>query len=104
MGRVSGYGVVVGGRVVCGFAHGVLWSVLAPVAARLVPPGGAGRATAVVFTGNSLALVLGAPLATALGQVMGWRAATVAVGVAAAVSAVALRTALPPLPSHDPAG
>jgi predicted MFS family arabinose efflux permease len=98
------YAVVAGARVVCAFAHGVFWSVLAPVAARLVGPERAGRATAVVFTGNSLALVLGTPLATALGQVMGWRAATAAVGVAAALSAVALRTALPPLPSDAPAG
>src|ERR1700730_15149295 len=98
------YAVVAGARVVCAFAHGVFWSVLAPVAARLVGPERAGRATAVVFTGNSLALVLGTPLATALGQVMGWRAATAAVGVAAALSAIALRTALPPLPSDAPAG
>lgn len=97
------YAVVAGARVVCAFAHGVFWSVLAPVAVRLVAPGRAGRATAVVFTGNSLALVLGTPLATALGQVMGWRAATAVVGVAAAASAAALRTALPPLPSRTPA-
>jgi predicted MFS family arabinose efflux permease len=98
------YDVVMVARVVCAFAHGVFWSVLAPVAARLVAPERVGRATAVVFTGNSLALVLGTPLATALGDLVGWRAAAAVVGAAAAMSVVALRTALPPLTSDARAG
>src|ERR1700679_3460736 len=40
------YAVVLGGRVVCALAHGVFWSMLAPVAGRLAPSGQAGRATA----------------------------------------------------------
>ena len=96
------YQVVLAARVGCAFAHGVFWSVLAPVAARLAAPGRAGRATAIVFTGNSLALVLGTPLATALGDVLGWRAATAVVGAAAAVSVAALRGTLPPLPAEAP--
>lgn len=98
------YAVVLGARVVCALGHGVFWSMLAPVAARLVPPGRAGRATAVVFTGNSLALVLGVPLGTALGHVIGWRAAMAAVGAAAVLSAVALYRALPDLPAGASAG
>jgi predicted MFS family arabinose efflux permease len=98
------YAMVLGARVVCAFAHGVFWSVVAPVAARLVAPERAGRATAVVFTGNSLALVLGTPLATAVGDLLGWRAATVLVGAVAAMSAIAMRIALPLLPSKAPTG
>ncbi|HEY8755884.1 MAG TPA: MFS transporter, partial [Candidatus Dormibacteraeota bacterium] len=98
------YAVVVAARVTCAFAHGVFWSVLAPVAARLMAPGRAGRATAVVFIGNSLALVLGIPLATALGDLVGWRAATAVVGAAALMSVVALRIALPALTSDAVAG
>jgi predicted MFS family arabinose efflux permease len=96
------YPVVLAARVGCAFAHGVFWSVLAPVAGRLAAPGRAGRATAIVFTGNSLALVLGTPLATALGEVLGWRAATAVVGAAAAVSVAALRGTLPALPAEAP--
>ena len=33
-------------RLICALAHGVFWSVLAPVAARLAPPGQSGKATA----------------------------------------------------------
>jgi len=89
------YAVVMAARVVCAFAHGVFWSVLAPMAATLAPPGRAGRATAVVFTGNSLALVLGTPLATALGDLAGWRVACVVVGAAAIASVAALSAVLP---------
>lgn len=95
------YAVVLAARILCALAHGVFWSMLAPVAARLAPPGQAGRATALVFAGNSLALVGGVPLGTALGHAAGWRFAMAALGVVAVVSAVALRRVLPPL-SSDP--
>lgn len=104
MALAPNYPVVLAARVGCAFAHGVFWSVLAPVARRLAAPGRTGRATAIVFTGNSLALVLGTPLATALGQVLGWRAATAVVGAAALASVVALRGTLPPLPADTPGG
>jgi predicted MFS family arabinose efflux permease len=92
------YALVLSARVVCALAHGVFWSILAPVAARLVPAGRAGRATATVFLGNSLALVVGIPVATALGQLLGWRGSMLALGVAAAASALALRATMPALP------
>jgi predicted MFS family arabinose efflux permease len=97
MAAAPDYAVVLGARIVCALAHGVFWAMLATVAAGLVSPEKAGRATAVVYTGNSLALVFGTPLATALGQAVGWRLGVAAVGLAAAASAVALRLSLPPL-------
>jgi predicted MFS family arabinose efflux permease len=93
------YAVVLAARILCALAHGVFWSMLAPVAARLAPPGQAGRATALVFAGNSLALVGGVPIGTALGHAIGWRFAMAALGVVAVVSTVALRRVLPPLPA-----
>jgi predicted MFS family arabinose efflux permease len=93
------YAVVLAARVLCATAHGVFWSMLAPVAARLVPPGQGGRATSLVFVGNSVALVGGIPLGTALGHAAGWRAAMAAIGLLGALSAVALRRSLPELPA-----
>jgi predicted MFS family arabinose efflux permease len=91
------YAVIMAARVACALAHGVFWSMLPSVAARLVAPGRAGRATAMVFSGNSLALVFGVPVGTALGHVAGWRPAMATLGVAAAGVAVALRRVLPAL-------
>ena len=82
-------------RLICALAHGIFWSTIAPVAARLAPPGRAGRATALVFLGNSLAIVLGVPLGTALGQWLGWRAALGALAAAGALCVVALLLVLP---------
>jgi predicted MFS family arabinose efflux permease len=86
-------------RLLCALAHGVFWSAIAPVAARLAPPGLAGRATSLVFLGNSLAIVLGVPLGTALGQWLGWRFAIGALGVTGALGAIAVLAVLPALPA-----
>jgi predicted MFS family arabinose efflux permease len=90
------FAVLILARLICALAHGVFWSAIAPVAARLAPPGQAGKATALVFLGNSLAIVLGVPLGTAVGQWLGWR---VAIGVLAAAGAVCVLVLLAVLPS-----
>ncbi|MBW0013838.1 MFS transporter [Mycobacterium sp.] len=85
------------GRVLCAFTHGLLWSVIAPIATRLVPPSHAGRATMSIYTGTSLALVIGSPLTAAMSLMWGWRVAVVCVTVAAALVTVAARMILPEL-------
>ena len=85
-------------RLVCALAHGVFWSVIGPITARLAPPGQAGRATALVFLGNSLAIVLGVPLGTALGQWLGWRVSVGLFALAGAICVALLLVFLPKLP------
>jgi predicted MFS family arabinose efflux permease len=97
------YGVAVVARVVSAVGHGVFWSVVAVIAARLLGPHRAGRATAVVFAGNSLAFLLGLPLTSWLGATIGWRSAVLAVAGAAALSVVAIRATVEPMPpEHGP--
>lgn len=86
-------------RLVCALAHGVFWSVIGPIIARLAPPDQIGRATAMTFIGNSLAIVLGVPLGTAVGQWLGWR---VAIGLMAAGGAVCVALLLAVLPKLPP--
>ncbi|HEV7963840.1 MAG TPA: MFS transporter [Actinoplanes sp.] len=86
-------------RLLCALAHGVFWSAIGPVTARLAPPGRAGKATALVFLGNSLAIVLGVPLGTALGQWLGWRVAIAVLAAGGVVCVVALLAVLPKLPA-----
>lgn len=99
------FAVLAGGRVLCALAHGLMWSVIAPIGARLVPASHAGRATAAVYVGTGLALVVGNPLTAALSELWGWRPAAAVIGAAGVLIAVAARTLLPPLPplSPDPA-
>lgn len=62
-------------RFLAGVAAGVAWSMLAGYARRLAPPHLTGRAIAVAMTGIPVALALGVPAGTLLGQVLDWRAA-----------------------------
>lgn len=91
------FAVLAGGRVLCAVTHGLLWSVIAPMATRLVPASHAGRATTAIYIGTSLALVIGSPLTAAMSLMWGWRAAVATVTAAAAVVTLAARTALPPM-------
>ena len=83
------------GRVLCALTHGLMWSVIAPIGVRLVPPTHAARATMAVYVGTGLALVVGSPLTAAMSELWGWRLAVGAIAVAAAVVTVAARLALP---------
>jgi predicted MFS family arabinose efflux permease len=89
------FAVLAVGRVLCAVTHGLLWSVIAPIATRLVPPSHAGRATMSIYIGTSLALVIGSPLTAAMSLMWGWRLAAVCVTVAAAVVTVMARLLLP---------
>jgi len=61
-------------RVVTSFAHGSFFGIGAVVAASLVPTEKRASAIALMFTGLTLANVLGVPLGTLIGQIAGWRA------------------------------
>ena len=63
----------VAARLVGAAAHGLVWALLVPQAASLVPPERLGRAVAFVLAGPTAAAVVGVPLATALGSAVGWR-------------------------------
>lgn len=85
------------GRVLCALTHGLMWSVIAPIGARLVPASHAGRATTAVYVGTGLALVAGNPLTAAMSELWGWRLAVVVVTAAAAAVTVTAWAALPPM-------
>ena len=89
--------VLAGGRVLSAITHGLMLSVLAPIATRLVPASHSGRATTVIYVGISLAVVVGSPATAAMSLLWGWRVAVVAVAAVAAVVTVAAWAVLPVL-------
>lgn len=97
----SSFAVLAGGRVLCALTHGLMWSVIAPIGARLVPATHAGRATIAVYAGTSLALVVGNPATAAMSQLWGWRLAVLVITVGAVVVAAAAWIALPPMAKPD---
>lgn len=74
-------------RVLSAFAHGTFFGVGSVVATSLVAADRRASAIAIMFTGFTVATILGVPFGTWLGQAMGWRAAFWAV---TAVGLVAL--------------
>lgn len=84
----SDYNLLMFARVVTALCHGAFFGIGSVVAAGLVPANRRASAVALMFTGLSLANVLGVPLGTALGQVAGWRStfwAVTAIGVIALI-------------------
>ncbi|SFW87639.1 MFS transporter [Amycolatopsis australiensis] len=98
------YWVAVVARLVAAAGHGVFWSVVASMAARLLGPGRGGRATAVVFAGNSVAFLFGLSVSSWLGATLGWRTAVLAVAGVAAVTALVIRLTVGPMPAEGPSG
>lgn len=60
-------------RVVTSFAHGTFFGIGAVVATSLVPKDKRALAIALMFTGLTVANVVGVPAGTWLGQLLGWR-------------------------------
>ncbi len=67
------FAVTMVARFLAGVSAGLLWALLAGYAARMVPEQQKGRAIAIAMMGTPLALSLGVPAGTLLGQVLGWR-------------------------------
>ncbi|GAA0209121.1 MFS transporter [Corynebacterium riegelii] len=98
----TSYPMLVVGRVTAAFTHGLFWSLVNPMAARLAPAGQMGKAVAAVSFGSTMSTVLGAPLTTAVGHAIGWRNATWLLGVGAIVAFLLLLKTLPSMPAKPP--
>jgi DHA1 family inner membrane transport protein len=83
------YDLLFAARVLTALCHGAFFGIGSVVAANLVPKKQRAQAIALMFSGLTLANVLGVPAGTALGQALGWRAAfwaIVPIGMVAAAS------------------
>ncbi|MEV6793798.1 MFS transporter [Streptomyces sp. NPDC051320] len=67
------FGVMLAGRIVASLAHGAFFGIGSVVAADVVAPQKKAGAIAMMFTGLTLANVIGVPLGTLVGQDIGWR-------------------------------
>lgn len=79
------------GRLLTASAHGAFFAVGAIVAAETAESGHEGRAIGLMFTGLTVATVIGVPLGTFIGQQTSWRVPFVIVAALAAVAAIAIR-------------
>src|SRR5271170_178005 len=83
------YNLLFAARVLTALCHGAFFGIGSVVASNLVPRNQRAQAIALMFSGLTLANVLGVPAGTALGQAFGWRSAfwaIVPIGLAAAAA------------------
>lgn len=89
------YNFLMVARIITSLCHGAFFGIGSVVAASLVPENRKASAVALMFTGLTLANVLGVPLGTALGQVAGWQTPFWAVAVLGVLSLIGLWRVMP---------
>lgn len=90
-GLATGYSSLLFLRFLSGIPHGAFFGIGAVVATKLSKPGKSAQAISIMFSGLTIANVLGVPLGTYLGQQFSWSASFFLVG---AVGLLALSSIL----------
>ncbi|MBT2719223.1 MFS transporter [Bacillus sp. ISL-57] len=67
------FSIVLTGRIISAFAHGVFFAIGSTVAVSLVPKNRQASAIAFVFGGFTVATAIGAPFGTYISDMFGWR-------------------------------
>lgn len=92
-----GYWVLLAARIAVALTHAVFWSIVAATAAGLFSPEVRGKVVAGLFSGLSLAAVVGVPAGTWLGQQAGWRIPFVVMSAFGLLALVTVTALLPPM-------
>jgi DHA1 family inner membrane transport protein len=90
--------ILIGVRIACGLAAGLVGPIASLAAAELAPPEQRGKAMGIVLAGMTLAFVLGIPVGSVIGDFTGWRGTFVYAGLIAFAAAAAVRLVLPDMP------
>jgi DHA1 family inner membrane transport protein len=90
------YATLMAARILTAFAHGTFFGVGSVVATSLVAPDRRASAIAIMFTGLTVANVLGVPFGTWLGQAFGWRSTFWAVALVGLAAFAILAALVPP--------
>lgn len=95
------FGVMLTGRVVASLAHGAFFGIGSVVAAELVAPEKKAGAIAMMFSGLTVANVVGVPLGTLVGQAIGWRVTFVIVAALGVLGLFGIAKLVPDLPKPE---
>nr|WP_322940146.1 MFS transporter [Pseudomonas sp. s4] len=87
-------------RFIAGLPHGAYFGIAMLVAASMAPPHKRAKAVSRVLAGLTVAILIGNPLATWLGQFMSWRYAFALVGIIA-ISTIAMVAIFLPADPHE---
>ncbi|MFJ9849181.1 MFS transporter [Streptomyces sp. NPDC101150] len=96
-GLAPNFGIMLAGRIVAAFTHGAFFGIGALVAADLVAPQKRAAAISMMFSGLTIANVVGVPAGTMLSQQFDWRTTFYAI---AALGVLALLGVVKLVPAH----
>ncbi|SFS20755.1 MFS transporter, DHA1 family, inner membrane transport protein [Granulicella pectinivorans] len=94
------YELLLGARVLTALCHGAFFGIGSVVATNIVPYNQRTQAVTLMFSGLTIANVLGVPAGTALGQAFGWRAAFLALIPVGLIALAALYRMVPEQPAE----
>jgi DHA1 family inner membrane transport protein len=100
-GLAGTFSVMMVGRVVSALCHGAFFGIGAVVATDLVDITKKARALSIMFTGLTVANVLGVPFGTWIGQQFGWRSTFLAISGIGVAAFVAIMFLVPIDKPHD---
>lgn len=93
--------VFVVARFLSGLPHGAFFGAAAATAMTLLPPEHRGRAASSVVLGQTIANIAGVPVATALGETIGWNSVFVGIAAIFSVAAIAIAVLIPRAPAPE---
>jgi len=97
------YNWLLAARFLSGLPHGAFFGVGAVVATSLVAPERKARSVSLMFLGLTVANIVGVPVATLMGQQLGWRSTFLGVSVIGLLAVVSLALLVPHDGTHAPA-
>jgi DHA1 family arabinose polymer transporter-like MFS transporter len=98
------YGTLLVARFLSGLPHGAFFGIGAVVAGKLAQPGKEAKAIATMFTGLTIANVLGVPFGTYLGHQFNWSVSFLLVGAVGILAMASIYFWMPPLPKASSQG
>lgn len=98
----SSFNMIFSARIVGAIAHGSFWALIGAVAYSLVPKHKLGLATSIIFSGVSVASILGVPLASYLTQLSSWRLAFEFLGLLSFIICILILLFVPKIPDQTP--
>ncbi|MFJ5530376.1 MFS transporter [Streptomyces sp. NPDC093261] len=95
------FGLMLVGRVVASLAHGAFFGIGSVVAAELVAPEKKAGAISMMFSGLTVANVVGVPLGTLIGQSAGWRITFALVAALGVLGLIGVAKLVPEMPKPE---
>ncbi|WP_433578012.1 MFS transporter [Nocardia brasiliensis] len=93
------FGLMLTGRIVASLAHGAFFGIGAVVAGSVVRPDKRAGAIAIMFTGLTVATMVGVPVGTLLGQQFGWRLTFLIVALVGLIGLLGVALLVPEQPA-----